>query len=438
MEILIKASQFILSLSFLIVLHELGHFIPAKLFKTRVEKFYLFFDYKFSLFKKKIGDTVYGVGWIPLGGYVKISGMIDESMDTEQMKLPPQPWEFRSKPAWQRLIIMLGGVFVNFVLGILIYIMITFVWGIDFVSPEGVKNGFAVHESFKQYGFEDGDKIIKFNGETPLDVTDVNKHLFLRGITSLEVVHENGENETIAIPEDIGSTMWENGVMNPFSARTGAVIDTVVVNSPAEKAGLLKNDRIISTNNIPVSYWQDFTQAISTSNGEVNLSIERNGSIKNIAIVPNEDNTIGVSNFRHRGVDIQHKDYSFAESISKGNSLAIWTLKDYITQFKYVFTKKGATSIGGFIAIGNIFPATWSWQAFWSITAFLSIMLGFMNLLPIPALDGGHVMFTLYEMITGRKPNDKFLEYAQITGFILLIALLLLANGNDVVKLFSS
>lgn len=437
MEILIKASQFILSLSFLIILHELGHFIPAKIFKTRVEKFYLFFDYKFSLFKKKVGETVYGIGWIPLGGYVKISGMIDESMDTEQMKQPAQPWEFRSKPAWQRLIIMLGGVIVNFILGIVIYIMITFVWGIDYVSPEGVENGFSVHETFKEYGFKEGDKITKFNGETPLNVIDVNKHLFLRGVTSLEVIHENGQTETISIPENIGEIMWQNGVMEPFKVRSLPIVDTVVVSSPAEKAGLLKNDRIISVNETPISFWHEFSKEIANANETVNVTVERNGTYKNLVITPDKDNTIGVSNYRQSGIEIQHKDYSFFESISKGNSLAIWTLKDYITQFKYVFTKKGATSIGGFIAIGNIFPSTWSWSSFWSITAFLSIMLGFMNLLPIPALDGGHVAFTLYEIFTGRKPNDKFLEYAQITGFIILIGLLLLANGNDIVKLFS-
>ena len=437
MEIVIKAAQFILSLSFLIVLHELGHFIPAKIFKIRVEKFYLFFDYKFSLFKKKVGDTVYGIGWIPLGGYVKISGMIDESMDTEQMKQPAQPWEFRSKPAWQRLIIMLGGVIVNFILGILIYIMITFVWGIDFINTDGVKEGFAVHESFKEYGFEDGDKITKFNGIEPLDVTDVNKHLFLRGITSLEVIHQNGKTETLAIPENIGEIMWEKGIMKPFEVRRPAVINFIAEDSPAQKAGIKKDDKIISVNNIPIQFWNEFTKLVQNSKGEITLGIERNLNNLTISLTPGENNQIGVSYNLQRGVNIQHKDYSFLESIPKGNSLAIWTLRDYITQFKYVFTKKGATSIGGFIAIGSIFPATWSWQAFWSITAFLSIMLGFMNLLPIPALDGGHVMFTLYEMVTGRKPNDKFLEYAQITGFILLIALLLLANGNDVVKLFS-
>jgi regulator of sigma E protease len=437
MEIVIKAAQFILSLSFLIVLHELGHFIPAKIFKTRVEKFYLFFDYKFSLFKTKVGDTVYGIGWIPLGGYVKISGMIDESMDTEQMKLPAQPWEFRSKPAWQRLIIMLGGVIVNFILGILIYIMITFVWGIDFVKPDGVKEGFAVHETFKIYGFEDGDKITKFNGEEPLDVIDVNRFLFLRDIETLEVLHKNGKSEVIDIPENIGEIMWENGVMQPFNARVPAVIGTISADSPADKAGILVKDKIISVNNTPVGYWSDFTKVLAESNGKIEFIIERNGIQENISVQTGENKVVGVRPESSNVLNIQHKDYSFLESISKGNSIAIWTLKDYITQFKYVFTKKGATSIGGFIAIGNIFPSTWSWQSFWSITAFLSIMLGFMNLLPIPALDGGHVMFTLYEIVTGRKPNDKFLEYAQVTGFILLIALLLLANGNDIVKLFS-
>ena len=437
MEIVIKASQFILSLSFLIVLHELGHFIPAKLFKTRVEKFYLFFDYKFSLVKKKIGDTVYGIGWIPLGGYVKISGMIDESMDTEQMKLPPQPWEFRSKPAWQRLIIMLGGVIVNFILGILIYIMITFVWGVDFVKPQSVKHGFSVHESFEGYGFQQGDKITKFNGKEPLDVTDINKHLFLRDLSSVEVLHDDGKTENIDIPENIGEIMWENGVMEPFQVRTLAVIDSIRPESPADIAGLLKNDQVLSVDNKSVAYWNEFSTLVLNSEGPIDLKIERNGIAETIQIIPEDDNRIGVYPQTEDAIKIEHKNYTFLESISKGNSLAIWTLRDYVTQFKYVFTKKGATSIGGFIAIGNIFPATWSWKSFWGITAFLSIMLGFMNLLPIPALDGGHVVFTLYEIITGRKPNDKFLEYAQITGFILLIGLLLLANGNDIVKLFS-
>ena len=437
MEVFIKASQFILSLSLLIVLHELGHFIPAKLFKTKVEKFYLFFDYKFSLFKKKIGETVYGIGWIPLGGYVKIAGMIDESMDTEQMKQEPQPWEFRSKPAWQRLIIMLGGVTVNFILGWFIYVMMTFVWGAEYVKTEDIKHGFAVHESFEQYGFEQGDRILKINGEVPFDVTDINKNLFLRDVQTVEVLHADGTTEEISIPENIGSSMWEAGIMEPFTPRTMAVIDTIVPELPAAKAGLMKNDKIIAVNGDTLTYWQEFTTLVQKSEGTISVLVERDGISQTLEVSPSETRRIGVSNYTMRGLEISHAEFSFSESLSKGSAMAYWTLKDYITQFKYVFTKKGATSIGGFIAIGSIFPSTWSWQAFWGITAFLSIMLGFMNLLPIPALDGGHVVFTLYEMITGRKPSDKFMEYAQMTGFLILIGLLILANGNDIVKLFS-
>lgn len=436
MEIFIKASQLLLSLSLLIVLHELGHFIPAKIFKTRVEKFYLFFDaWGKKLFSFKKGGTEYGIGWLPLGGYVKISGMIDESMDTEQMKQPAQPWEFRSKPAWQRLIIMLGGVVVNFILGFLIYIMIFAVWGEDQVAPEGVKNGFAVHEILKKYGFQDGDKIMKINGETPVDVLAINKQLFLRDINSVEVKHSDGTQETLSIPEDIGTIMWQSSVMRPFTPRFKATIDSVTVNDPAEKAGILKGDQIVSVNGQSITYWDEFTNVVDKGNS-LNLTILRNGSKIEMEITPNENKIIGV----YPEADVKetlivtHKKYTFSESIPLGFDKAYWTLKDYMTQFKYVFTKKGATSVGGFIAIGNIFPATWSWPAFWSITAFLSIMLGFMNLLPIPALDGGHVIFTLWEMVTGRKPSDKFLEYAQITGFVLLMGLLLLANGNDIYK----
>jgi len=437
MDILIKAAQFLLSLSLLIVLHELGHFIPAKLFKTRVEKFYLFFDYKYSLFKKKIGETVYGIGWIPLGGYVKISGMIDESMDTEQLKQAPQPWEFRSKPAWQRLIIMLGGVLVNFLLAWLIYIAISFTWGTESIRPMDVKYGFSVHESFKKYGFQEGDQILRFDGAEPLDVTRVNKHLFLRNLETLEVLHEDGTTAVLRLPENLGSIMWETGVMTPFSARLFPQIDQVVEGSPAAKKGLQKGDRILAVNGTDIAYWHEFKEEVAKGENSFSLKIDRAGETLNIQMESDENKALGVSTDPLKSILIGHKDYSLLESFSKGSSLAFWTLKDYITQFKYVFTKKGASSIGGFIAIGNIFPATWSWYSFWSITAFLSIMLGFMNLLPIPALDGGHVVFTLFEMITGRKPNDKFLEYAQITGFLILISLLLLANGNDLVKLFS-
>ena len=438
METYIKIAQFLLSLSLLIVLHELGHFIPAKLFKTRVEKFYLFFDYRFSLFKKKIGDTVYGIGWIPLGGYVKISGMIDESMDKEQMEKPAQPWEFRSKPAWQRLIIMLGGVTVNFLLGIFIYIMMFNVWGDDYVGINDVKQGFSVVDEFKSLGFKDGDKILKVNGEEPFNVLDINKHMFLRDISNIEVEHENGEKENINLPEDIGLTMWQSGEMDPFTPRIYAILDSILPESPANKAGLVKGDIITKVNNEPIQYWNEFTKLVrnNTAKEAMDISVDRDGELKTFKIIPDEDNKLGVypKGFTDDIIEIQHKDYTFGESMSLGMSKAYWTLKDYMGQFKYVFTQKGATSLGGFITIGNIFPSTWNWEAFWSITALLSIMLGFMNLLPIPALDGGHVVFVLYEMITGRKPSDKFLEYAQITGFVILMALLLFANGNDIYK----
>lgn len=440
MEIFIKASQFILSLSLLIVLHEFGHYLPAKLFKTRVEKFYLFFDAwgkKLISFKK--GGTEYGIGWLPLGGYVKISGMIDESMDTEQMKQPAQPWEFRSKPAWQRLIIMLGGVIVNFVLGFLIYMMVLDVWGEDNVKPEDVKNGFAVNAIFKEYGFKDGDMILKINGVVPEDVLAINKNLFLRDVSTVDVKHLDGSLETINIPGTIGEVMWEQGVMRPFTPRTKSIIDVVAEEMPAMKAGFKKGDQVTSVNGVSIEFWDDFTNKVNNNEGELQVDILRNGTTKSINVTPNENNKIGVAQniTVAESIIISHKSFSFLESIPAGFDKAYWTLKDYITQFKYVFTAKGATSVGGFIAIGNIFPSEWSWQAFWGITAFLSIMLGFMNLLPIPALDGGHVVFTLWEMITGRKPSDKFLEYAQITGFVLLMALLLLANGNDIYKWLS-
>lgn len=438
MESYIKITQFLLSLSLLIVLHEMGHFLPAKLFKTRVEKFYLFFDYKFSLFKKKIGDTVYGIGWIPLGGYVKISGMIDESMDKEQMMQPPQPWEFRSKPAWQRLIIMLGGVTVNFILGIFIYIMMFNVWGDEYVGVNDVTYGFSVVDDFKDLGFQNGDKILTVDGEEPEDVLDVNKLLFLRDVQEIKVEHPDGSTETVQIPEDIGYQMWQGGYINPFAPRVPARLDSIKPNSPAEEAGMQYGDRVISVNGESITFWTELTERVRENKERkpMEIGIEREGRELTFTIAPDEENNLGV--YVLADIDeimtISHKDFTFAESIGPGFSRAYWTLKDYMGQFKYVFTKKGASSLGGFITIGSIFPSTWNWESFWSITALLSIMLAFMNLLPIPALDGGHVVFTLYEMISGHKPSDKFLEYAQITGFIILVSLLLLANGNDIYK----
>lgn len=430
---IIKAIQLILSLSFLIILHEMGHFIPAKLFKTRVEKFFLFFDVKFALFKKKIGDTVYGIGWLPLGGYVKISGMIDESMDKEQMAQPPQPWEFRSKPAWQRLIIMLGGVTVNLILGFLIYMMIMFVWGTAYVGPEQMPEGFAVADNFKQYGFEDGDKILEVNGKDFENSLDINKHLFLRDVRSITVEHQNGEEETISIPEEIGVKMFHEGIMQPFVPINHPVIDTVAADMAAAKAGLRKGDSIISLNNHEIGYWHEIAPLANESKQkEIQVVFERDGEILSRNIEPDENGKLGIG--PSSNISIERKKYDFGQSISKGFDYGYWTLRDYVYQFKYVFTKKGASQLGGFGAIGGLFPDTWNWMGFWHTTALLSIILAFMNILPIPALDGGHVMFLLYEMVTGRKPNDKFMEIAQMVGFFILIALVLYANGNDIYR----
>ncbi len=430
---LVKAIQLILSLSFLIVLHELGHFVPAKLFKTRVEKFFLFFDVKFALFKKKIGDTVYGIGWLPLGGYVKISGMIDESMDKEQMALPPKEWEFRSKPAWQRLIIMLGGVTVNLVLGFLIYMMIMFVWGTAYVGPEEMPEGFAVVDTFKEYGFEDGDKILQVNGKEFENSLNINKHLFMRDVQNITVLHDNGEEETISIPEEIGAKMFEQGVMQPFVPINQPVLDTVVAEMAAAKAGLRKGDSIISINDTEIGYWHEIAP-VSNENKQKQVEVvyKRDGKILSTMVEPDEDGKLGIA--PRTEIEIKRKSYGFVESIKKGFDYGYWTLRDYVYQFKYVFTKKGASQLGGFGAIGGLFPDAWNWAGFWHTTALLSIILAFMNILPIPALDGGHVMFLLYEMVTGRKPNDKFMEIAQMVGFFLLIALVLYANGNDIYR----
>ncbi|MBT8319400.1 MAG: RIP metalloprotease RseP, partial [Gramella sp.] len=326
---LVKAIQLILSLSFLIVLHELGHFIPAKLFKTRVEKFFLFFDVKFALFKKKIGGTVYGIGWLPLGGYVKIAGMIDESMDKEQMALPPKEWEFRSKPAWQRLIIMLGGVTVNLVLGFLIYMMIMFVWGTAYVGPEEMPEGFAVVDTFKEYGFEDGDKILEVNGKEFENSLDINKHLFMRDVNNITVLHQDGSKETISVPEEIGTQMFEQGIMQPFVPINQPVLDTVVAEMAAAKGGLKKGDSIISLNNTEIGYWHEIAP-VSMENKQqpVEVVYKRDGKIMSTTVEPDEDGKLGI--LPMTVIEIKRKSYGFVQSISKGFDYGYWTLRDYV------------------------------------------------------------------------------------------------------------
>ncbi len=439
MTILIKVIQFLLSLSILIALHELGHFLAARLFHTRVEKFYLFFDaWGKKLFSFKKGDTEYGIGWLPLGGYVKIAGMIDESMDKEQLKRPPQPDEFRSKPAWQRLIIMLGGVTVNFILGFLIYTLISYAWGTYYVPADGVTYGFSTTDTFHELGFQDGDKILKINGKPVEDPTTINKTLLFRKVKSIEVQHPDGQIQEIRIPENIGHLMFEKGEMQAFTPRVLPLVDSVIPGSPAANAGLRHGDLIVEINGQPTPFATDVNRLITGE--ELSLAYQRDGEIHRVQITPEFNEQagrplVGIAYDIDHSIRSGHKTYGFFESIGKGVEVAYNTLYDLISQFKYVFTKKGATQVGGFITIGKIFPDTWDWKSFWGITAFLSLMLGFMNLLPIPALDGGHALFVLVEMITGKKPGDKFLEYAQIAGFVILIGLLLWANGNDIYKL---
>lgn len=440
MEILIKGAQLLLSLSILIVLHELGHFLPAKWFKIRVEKFYLFFDAGFSLFKVKKGETEYGIGWLPLGGYVKIAGMIDESLDEEQMSSEPQPWEFRSKPAWQRLIVMVGGVVVNLIVGFFIYMMLLFVWGMDYVSPGNVYHGFDASPTMEALGFQDGDQILKIDGEAPFSVLDVNKELLIFGVSNIEVEHPNGEIEIIQIPLETDMALFQSGE-KAFEPRILAPkLDSVIADEAAEKAGFLKGDLLLAVNGQSIDYWDEFTAVIQEAkNEDVTVTVERDNQTVELTVKTNEEGRIGVQVQAKPEdiVKIDHKDYGFFESLGKGFGHGYNTLYGYVAQFKFVFTAKGSTGIGGFGAIGGMFPSAWDWELFWERTAMISIILAFMNILPIPALDGGHVIFLLYEIISGKAPSDKFLTRAQVVGMIILLGLLLYANGLDIYRLIT-
>jgi regulator of sigma E protease len=439
MDFWIKAAQLILSLSILVILHELGHFIPARLFKTRVEKFYLFFNPWFSLYKKKIGETEWGIGWLPLGGYVKIAGMIDESMDKEQMAQPAQPWEFRSKPAWQRLIIMIGGVTVNLILGIVIYIGVMFVYGEEQLPPSELKSGMSIHPYMQKFGLKSGDNILAINGESVVSVSDVNNRLMLRDGRKLTVQHADGQKETINLPVGVEFELFQNGAFPAVGLRTKAtVVDTVILGKPALKAGLKEGDQIVSINNESVAFYDDIQRHLYNAKGKAAaIVVKRDGKLDTLACNVLADGTIGfaveMKNFLDEA-SIKQVHYGFGESVGKGIDRGFHTLSDYIAQMKFLFTEKGASSIGGFGTIGNMFPAVWNWEIFWMNTALISIILAFMNILPIPALDGGHVVFLLYEMITGKEAPQKVLEYAQYVGFILLMTLLIYANGNDIYR----
>lgn len=442
MDIVIKLSQFLLSLSLLIILHELGHFIPAKLFKTRVEKFYLFFDVKYSLLKKKIGETEYGIGWLPLGGYVKISGMIDESMDKEQMALPPQPWEFRSKPAWQRLIIMLGGVTVNFILAFIIYIGMAFAYGDTFVAMVDMKDGLLIENpAMINAGFKTGDKVLAVDGEK---VVKFDNDINLKIAMGKEILIErNGVQQMIKMPIDFIDKNSRGEKIALVDVRMPFVIGAIAEDS--KNTALQSKDILLSLNGQKIKYLDEAKIILDKNKGKtIPATILRDQKEKQVTVTVNKEGVLGVqlAGLNDQSLSklgyykITRQSYTFLESIPVGLEKGKDKLVGYGNQLKVMFNPetKAYKQVGGFFAIFNIFPETWSWESFWSITAILSIMLGVMNLLPIPALDGGHVMFLLYEIISGKKPSDKFLENAQIVGFVILIALLLFANGNDIYK----
>ena len=520
MDFWIKAAQLILSLSILVFLHELGHFIPARLFKTRVEKFYLFFNPWFSLVKKKIGETEWGIGWVPLGGYVKIAGMIDESMDKEQMAKPAQPWEFRSKPAWQRLIIMIGGVTVNIIVGIFIYIFVVFAWGEEQVPTKNLSNGLSIHPYMQKYDLHSGDNVLAINGNEVMHINDINNGILIRDQYELKVKRENGTIETVTIPDGAEYDMFKEGAMRAFDLRFESTpvkalyatrgledvqtskegnlslnvqdflytvdgktidqyenlrtfrdgakdVDVAIIRNgfdekladtislkvpgakakaffqsfPAATAGIRKGDIIEKIGDREIVFFDQIVEELyNNKNKSVLLTIQRGEEIIKSWVPVNSKGTIGFSREEIGPKDIDQVKtvyYGFGESIGRGFSKGMTTLTDYIGQLKFLFTKKGASSIGGFGSIGKMFSATWDWHSFWLNTALISIILAFMNILPIPALDGGHVVFLLYEMITGREAPQKVLEVAQMVGFIILVGLLLYANGNDIIRAIS-
>ena len=439
MDILIKASQFLLSLSLLIITHELGHFLFAKLFKTRVEKFFLFFNPWFSIFKIKKGETEYGIGWIPLGGYVKISGMIDESMDVEQMKQPPQPWEFRSKTTWQRLLIMVGGVVVNFIMAFFIYAMILFTWGQEYIPVKNAVYGYEFCETALKNGFQNGDIIISVDGVEYEMLADVTYRIVYDN-AKLVTIERDGQTMDLTMPDNLTAQFMAAQEKSFAEIIYPWVIDRTISGSPAEKAGLMSGDVIVAVNEIPTPMANLFIKEIKSNAGKkIILTISRNGIEQQIDMNVTDEGTIGVYAQRP-DVFLQSKriEFGFLESFPAGVKYGVKILGDYVKTLRLVFSKEGVKQLGGFLSIGNIFPAIWDWHSFWIMTAFLSIILAFMNILPIPALDGGHVLFVLFEIITGKKPSDKFLEKSQMVGMILLIGLLILANGNDVIRLLKN
>lgn len=448
MEIfLVRALQLIMALSLLVLIHEFGHFLFARIFKVRVEKFYLFFDWKFSLFKwkPKNSDTEYGVGWVPLGGYCKIAGMIDESMDTEQMKKPAQSWEYRSKPAWQRLFIIIGGVMFNLILAILIYSMVLFTWGDYYVDMRTMEDGFEFNETAKNIGFQDGDKILAFDGieEHKLYLDKVRGTDIFRSICNAKevTVQREGKEVKVTIPDTLGLlNMNKNGLF--IGIRNKTVADSLEAGGIAQMAGMEHGDSIIAIDGTPITSWSNIKEILQTikENKKETFIIEvvRDSTITlvattNIDSLGDTPLQLGIYSTNNR-YPLIHNEYGFFESFPAGIDFGMNVLRGYVSDFQYVFSAEGAQSVGMFASIGSLFPAEWDWHEFWLMTAFLSIILAFMNILPIPALDGGHALFLIAEMITGKQPSDKFMERAQMIGMIIILGLFILAMYNDLMK----
>jgi len=489
---LIKAAQLILSLSILVFLHELGHFTFARIFKTRVDKFYLFFNPSFSLlrakkingkwhfrfFSRNVPDmyrprkdedgndvldakgkpvmeeipmevipdddwrkypdkTEWGIGWLPLGGYCKIAGMIDESMDTEALKKPAQPWEFRSKPSWQRLLIMVGGVLVNFITALIIYAMILFVWGQEYLPLQNARMGMQFSEVALKNGFHNGDILLDVNHQPVVESSDAIGKILIDGASTVTVLRD-GKTVQIDLPRNFAEQVIGAHEKLFMSPRVPFVVDQVMKGTPAQLAGLEKGDSIIAINGRSMNAAQDIMPMLEQNKSkQIDLTWIRHGQVMTKPLVVDANGKIGISLVPFTTYfKTEQIHYGLFASIPAGIQMGVDKLSSYVKQLKFVFTKEGAKQIGGFGAIGSLFPSVWDWQSFWALTAFLSIILAFMNILPIPALDGGHTLFLLYEMVTGRKPSDKFMEHAQLVGIILLFALLIYANGNDLFHLF--
>jgi len=438
MEYIIQAAQLLLGISILVILHEFGHYATAKYFKTKVESFYLFFNPWFSIYKKKIGDTEYGIGWLPLGGYVKIAGMIDESMDKEQLDKPAEPWEFRSKPTWQRLIIMLGGVIMNVIVAFFIYAMVLFTWGEKYIPANNATHGVYCDSLMVDLGFNHNDRIVALDGNLIGDEVTYNEikiQLLLDGIKEVTVDRKGGK-ASIAIPEDFAQSVLRVGATNLFTEEIPFIISALEPGMPAEAAGFMIEDKVVAVNGERVSGLMHVTQLLKgKKNEKIDFTVKRNNEEVLLTVTTTENGMIGVGRkIPSQVLEVRVKEYGFFESIPAGFFMTGDVMKRYVDQFSLIFSKEGISQVGGFGTIAKIYGAEWVWQRFWERTAMISVMLAVMNLLPIPALDGGHVVFLTYEMITRRKPNEKVMEYAQVAGMLFLLTFMLYANGMDVVR----